>query len=81
MLIVREGIDRRDSAVLGKLLDVALRERADHRAVQHTPHDPRRIFDGLAAPKLNVGCGKKHHVAAEFADAYFERHAGAGGRL
>lgn len=49
--------------------------------MDHAPEDASRVFDGLATAELNIGGGEKHDLSAEFADADFKAHAGAGGRF
>src|SRR5207302_8170693 len=59
VLVVGERVDRRDAGILRELDDIALRECADDRAVEHPAHDARGVPDRLAASELNVGCVEK----------------------
>src|SRR5262249_22165522 len=67
--------------VLRQLLDVLVRERADHDAVDVTRQHSRRVSDRLAATELNVARRKKERVSAELERADLERDAGARARL
>jgi len=73
MLVVRQRVDGRDAGKLGEFLDVALREGADDRAVNHAAQHARGVLDRLAAAKLNVIGIEKHGPAAEFVDADLKR--------
>ena len=74
MLFIRQSVDGWNLAKLRKLLDVTLCKRADHRAVKHAPHNPRRVHNGFAAPQLDVVSRKEHDIAAQFPDTDFERN-------
>ena len=54
MLVIGQRVDRRDAGEFGELLDIALRERADDRAVDHPAQHARGVLDRLAAAELNV---------------------------
>ena len=81
MLVVGQRVDGRDAGKFRELLHVALRERADDRAVDHAAQDARRVLDRLAAAKLDVRRAQKHRLPAEFADADLERQPRARGLL
>ena len=72
MLFIGQSVDGRDPAKVRKLLDVTLCKRADHRAVKHPPHNPRRVLNRFAAPQLDVVSREKHDIAAQFSDTDFE---------
>ena len=67
--------------VLGELLDVRLRERADHDRVEVAREHGRRVLDRLAAAELEVVRGEVEPGAAELRDADLERDARARRRL
>ena len=77
MLVVRERVHRGDAAEFRKILHIALRKRADDRALAHPPEHTRRVRDGLAAPELDVVRREEKHIAAEFANADLEGHTRA----
>ena len=81
MLLVRQRIDGGDAAELGEDLHVALRKRADHRPVQHPPHDPGGVLDRFAPSKLDIVRRQKNHIPAQFPNSHLERDARAGGRF
>ena len=54
MLVVGQRVDGRDAGKLRELLHVALRERADDRAVDHPAQHARGVLDRLAAAQLNL---------------------------
>ena len=66
---------------LGELLDVALCERADDRAVNHAAQHAGGVLDRLAAAQLNVIGIEKHRLPAQFADADLKRNPRARGRF
>ena len=51
---VGEAVDHRYGGVLRELLDVLVRERTDHDAVDVPREDTRRISDRLTAAQLHV---------------------------
>ncbi len=64
----------------GERFQVALREGADHRAVEHPAQHAGGVLDGFAAAaELEVVGVEKQRVAAEFADAHLEADPRAGG--
>ena len=79
MLLVGEGIDRRDPRETGEGLDVGLLEGADHRAVDHSTKYAGGVLDRLPAPKLDLAGGEEERLAAELADADLEADTGPGG--
>ena len=64
MLVVREGIDGGYAGVVGELLDIALRERAEDGAVNHPAQDARGVLDGFAAAKLDLARGEEDGLTA-----------------
>ena len=81
MFLVGQRIHGRHAGVLGELLDIALRVRANDRAVNHPAEHARGVLDQLAAADLNVLRAQKQRLPAQFADADLERDARARGRL
>ena len=79
MLIIGERVDRREARKRGELLDIPLRERADHRAVDHPPEHARGVLDRLAAAELDVVRTEEQRVPAQLANADLERHPRARG--
>ena len=79
MLVVRQRVDGRNAGKSGELLDVALREGADDRAVNHPAHHPRSVLDWLAAAELDVIGVEKHRPPAKFVDTDLERNPRARG--
>ena len=61
--------------MLGELLDVLLREGADHDRVEVAVEDVRRVLDRLAAPQLEVARGQVEAGASELVDPDLERDA------
>ena len=59
--------------MLGELLDVVLREGADHDRVEVAREDDGGVLDRLAAAELEVACREVEAVAAELGDADLER--------
>ena len=78
---VRETVDHWDRRVAGELLDVFLRERADHQPVEVARQHGGGVLQGLATPELKVGGCQVQAHSAELEDADLERDACAGGRL
>ena len=81
MLVVGERVDGRDAGVVRELDHVLLGEGADDRAMDHAAEHAGGVLDQFAAAELDVVFREEHREAAEFADADFERDAGAGGGL
>jgi hypothetical protein len=79
--VVREPVDDGDVRVLGELLNVLLREGADHDCVEVALEHVRRVLDRLAAAELEVAGGEVEAVAAELGDPDLEGDAGARRRL
>ena len=69
------------SAQVGQLVDVGLRERADHDRVEVAREHHRRVAHRLAAPQLELALREVQRVAAQLAHADLERDARAGGGL
>ena len=78
---VGEPVDHRHVGVLRQLLDVLVRERADHDAVDVARQHARRVGDRLAAAELHVARREKERVSAELVGADLERDARARARL
>ena len=81
MLVVGEGVDGGNARVVREFLDVALREGAEHGAMDHPAQHARGVLDGFAAAKLDFAGREEDHLAAQLADADLEGDAGAGGGL
>ena len=62
----------------GELLDVVLREGADHQAVEVAREHRRGVAQRLAAAELQVRRGQVEPVAAELRDPDLERDARPG---
>ena len=71
---VGEAVDHRDLRVLGQLLDVVLRERADHDCVGIARQDARRVGDGFAPAELRIGRIQHDALPAELAHGDVEGH-------
>ena len=78
---IGEAIDHRHVGVLRELLDVLVRERADHDAVHVARQHARRVGNRLAAAELDVARREEERVSAELKRADLERHARARARL
>jgi hypothetical protein len=73
---VREAVDHRHVSELRELLDVLVREGADHDAVDVPREDARGVSDRLAAAELHVSWREEQRVAAELIGADLEGDAG-----
>ena len=74
---IGEAVDHGHVGVLRQLLDVLVREGADHDAVDVAREHARRVGDRLAAAELDVARREKQRVAAELVGADLERDARA----
>ena len=81
MVIVGEAVDDGHARPLGQLVDVGLRERADHDRVEVAREHHRRVAHGLAAAQLELALRQVERVAAELVHADLEGHARARGGL
>src|SRR5207244_9260221 len=81
MLVVGQRVDCWHAGEFGEFLDIALRVRPNHSAVNHAPEDARGVFDQFAATKLSVRGIEIKRIAAELTNSHFKRHACARGRL
>ena len=75
VLFIRQRVDRRHAGELRKLLDVALRVSADHRAMNHSRQHPRGIFNQFTATELRVSGVQVNGFAPELANPDLERHS------
>ena len=64
-------------ALARQLEEVVLAEDADDDRIDIARQHARGVGDGLAAAELHFGAGQHDRLAAEFAHAEVERHAGA----
>jgi hypothetical protein len=69
VLLVGEPVDDGDRGVLGKLVDVGLRERAHDDPVQVAREDVCGVLDRLAAPELELVGGEEERKAAELGNS------------
>ena len=81
MFLIRQRVDRRHTGKFRELLDVALGERANDRAMNHPRQHPRRVLDQFAAAELRICRIEINRFAAELANSDFKRDARARGRL
>ena len=81
MLVIGQRVDGRDAGKFGEFLHVALRKRADDRAVNHPAQHARGVLDRFAAAQLDFVRVEKHRLAAQFANADLEGNPRARGRL
>jgi hypothetical protein len=81
MLLVRQSIDCWNAAECRKILDILLGKSADHSPMEHSPHNASGVANGLPTAKLNIRCGEKQRIAAEFANSHLERDACPRGRF
>ena len=81
MLVISQGIDRRDAGILREIDDVLLGKGPDDHAVHHAPEDAGGVLDRLAPAELDVVAGKEHREASQLADTDLEGNPGAGGGL
>ena len=65
---IGEPVDHRDGGVLGELLDLLLRERADQDRAHEAGEDERRVAAALAARELQVGGRHVERHSAELRD-------------
>ena len=72
MLVVGQGIDGRDCAITGKILDITLGIGAEDRPMNHPAQNARRVFDGLAPAVLHFAGRKEEGLSTEFANAHLE---------
>ena len=77
MMVVREAVDHGHARELRQLVDVGLRERADHDRVEIAREHHRGVAHGLAAAELELALRHVERVAAELVHADLERHARA----
>src|SRR5262249_7666412 len=78
MRTVGEAVDDGDRRVRRELLDVGLRERADHDRVEVTGEHDRGVLDRLAAAELEIARREVETRPAELVDPDLEGDAGPG---
>src|SRR5208282_2544685 len=81
MLGVREGINRRDPAIVSESLNIGLCKGPDHCSVKQAPKHSRGVDDRLTSSKLNVAGGKENYTASHFPDPNLKTDAGPSRRL
>jgi hypothetical protein len=74
---VRETIDHRNAAVARQVLDIGMRIRARHDAIQIPAEHACGVRHCFAAMQLQIGAGKKQRRSPQLRHSDFERHARA----